>query len=130
MGVGESGRVGERVGGCVGGLLSEEAGSVEAWGAWECLGDEMYESEERMSVVMSDTMLETAQLSAEEFLLEVAVLFYQQKRLTLAQASVLAGIDRLKFQQMLANRDISIHYDEQDLETDVQTLQKLHFFTL
>ncbi len=79
-----------------------------------------------MSVVITDDMLATVQLTPEEFLQEVAMLFYQQKRLTLAQASTLSGIDRLTFQRMLANRHIPIHYDRQDLETDVETLQKLH----
>lgn len=79
-----------------------------------------------MSVIISDTILETAQLSEDECLQEIAILFYQQKRLTLAQASTLAGIDRLRFQHMLANRHIPIHYDEHDLATDMQTLQKLN----
>jgi predicted HTH domain antitoxin len=58
-----------------------------------------------MSVVISNEVLQATQLSAEEFLHEVAILFYQQKRLTLAQT------DRLSFQQLLASRDIAIHYD-------------------
>jgi predicted HTH domain antitoxin len=83
------------------------------------------ESEQRMRVVLSDTMLETAQISAEEFLQEVAILRYQQKRLTLAQASSLANGERLTFQRLLASRQIAIHYDEHDLETDIQTIFKL-----
>ncbi len=72
-----------------------------------------------MSVVISNKVLQATQLSAEEFLHEVAILFYQQKRLTLAQT------DRLSFQQLLASRDIAIHYDEHDLETDREMLKTL-----
>ncbi len=79
-----------------------------------------------MGVVIPDEVLETVQLSADEFLREMAILFYQQKRLTLAQACALVGIERLQFQHMLASRHIPIHYDEQDLESDIQTLNKLH----
>lgn len=78
-----------------------------------------------MSVVISNEVLQATQLSAEEFLHEVAILFYQQKRLTLAQAAALAQTDRLSFQQLLASRDIAIHYDEHDLEIDIETLKKL-----
>ena len=78
-----------------------------------------------MSVVISNEVLQATQLSAEEFLHEVAILFYQQKRLTLAQAAALAQTDRLSFQQLLASRDIAIHYDEHDLETDIETLKTL-----
>ncbi len=72
-----------------------------------------------MSVVISNKVLQATQLSAEEFLHEVAILFYQQKRLALAQT------DRLSFQQLLASRDIAIHYDEHDLETDREMLKTL-----
>jgi predicted HTH domain antitoxin len=79
-----------------------------------------------MNVVISKEILHTICLSAEEFWQEVAMLFYQQKRLTLAQASALLGMDRLAFQRLLASRQIPIHYDEQDLETDLVTLRKLN----
>jgi predicted HTH domain antitoxin len=78
-----------------------------------------------MSIVISDEMLQSTQLTADEFLHEIALLFYQQKRLTLAQAAALAQVDRLSFQQLLASRDIALHYDEQDLQTDLETLKKL-----
>lgn len=79
-----------------------------------------------MNVVISKEILHTIRLSAEEFWQEVAMLFYQQKRLTLAQASALLGMDRLAFQRLLASRQIPSHYDEQDLETDLVTLRKLN----
>ncbi|NJN66254.1 MAG: UPF0175 family protein [Chloroflexaceae bacterium] len=79
-----------------------------------------------MSVVITDEILQTMHLSSQEFCQEMALLFYQQKRLTLAQASAFAGMDRLSFQQMLSHRQIPIHYDEEDLLTDLATLKKLN----
>lgn len=76
-----------------------------------------------MSVEISNEVLQATQLSAEEFLHEIAILFYQQKRLTLAQAAALAQTDHRSFQQLLSSRDIAIYYDEHDLETDSETLK-------
>jgi predicted HTH domain antitoxin len=61
----------------------------------------------------------------DEFRLEVAVLLFQNERLTLAQAARLAGLDRLAFQRLIAGRGICIHYDVTDFEDDLRTLGEL-----
>jgi predicted HTH domain antitoxin len=78
-----------------------------------------------MSVVIPDVILEAANLSADELLQELAILLFQQQRLTLAQAARLARQDRITFQRLLAERAIPLHYDVQDFEEDVQTLRNL-----
>jgi predicted HTH domain antitoxin len=78
-----------------------------------------------MGVVIPDEVLRAADLSPEEMRREVAVLLSQQERLSLGQASDLAGMDRLSFQQLLASRAIPIHYDVSELEADIETLRKL-----
>jgi len=78
-----------------------------------------------MSVVIDDEILHAANISAGELLQEIALLLFQQSRLTLGQASRLAGLDQLTFMQLLGSRDIPIHYDEQDFEDDVATLRVL-----
>ncbi len=78
-----------------------------------------------MSVVISDGVLRAANLSESDLLKELALLLFQQNRLTLAQASRLAGLDRIAFQQLLASRDIHVHYDIDDFEEDLTTLRNL-----
>src|SRR5262249_33923403 len=78
-----------------------------------------------MSVVIPDEILRATGMSEAGLLREVAVLLFQQDRLTLAQASRLAGMPRLRFQQLLASRQIPIHYDKSELEEDIQTLRSL-----
>lgn len=78
-----------------------------------------------MAVVIPDEILRAAALTPEELLQEVAVLLFQQDRLTLGQASELAGLDRLAFQQVLGRRNIPIHYDVEELHEDVATLRRL-----
>jgi predicted HTH domain antitoxin len=42
---------------------------------------------------------------------EIAILLFQQERLTLAQASRLANLPRWAFQKLLASRHIPVHYN-------------------
>jgi predicted HTH domain antitoxin len=78
-----------------------------------------------MSVTIPDEVLEAARMSDAELRQELAVLLFQRDRLTLAQASHLAGMDLLSFQHLLASRGIPMHYDLEDFEQDLSTLRDL-----
>ena len=78
-----------------------------------------------MAVVIPDEILQAANLTPAELLRELALVLFQQERLTMGQASDLAGLDRLTFQQLLGSRNIPIHYDVEELHQDVATLRKL-----
>lgn len=51
--------------------------------------------------------------------LELAVALYSQKILGLGKAAELAGLARLRFDEELARRRVSMHYDDSDLAQDV-----------
>lgn len=57
----------------------------------------------------------------QPFLLDVAIMLYQQERISMAKAARMAGIPRLDFQRELADRGIVIQYD---LEADLVALKK------
>jgi len=78
-----------------------------------------------MSVTIPDEVLQTARMSEEELRQELAVLLFQKDRLTLGQASHLAGLDLLRFQHLLASRGIPVHYDIEEFEQDLSTLRSL-----
>ena len=56
---------------------------------------------------------------------ELAILLFQQERLTLGQASKLAGVGQLEFQAMIADRRITIHYGVEEFREDTATLRRL-----
>ena len=56
----------------------------------------------------------------------LAVALFQREKLTLGQASRLAAMNQWQFQQLLASRQIPLHYDVADFEADLQTLAKMH----
>jgi predicted HTH domain antitoxin len=62
-------------------------------------------------------------ITETELLQEIAILLYQKEKLTLGQASKLAQITQLQFQQLLASRQIPVHYDVAEFEADLRTLR-------
>ena len=79
-----------------------------------------------MSVTITDDIVRATHLTDAEFVQEIAIYLYEQGRVTLGQASQLAKMPQLRFQHLLASRDIPVHYDEQDFADDLATLRTLH----
>ena len=65
-------------------------------------------------------------MSADEMKQELAVVLFQREKLTLGQASRLAGMNRVEFQRLVASRRIPPHYDVADFEADLNTLRELN----
>ncbi len=78
-----------------------------------------------MSIVIPDEILHTIHMTAGELMQEIAVLLYQKEKLTLGQASRLAGMSQLQFQFLLASRQIPIHYGIADFDADLKTLREM-----
>ena len=78
-----------------------------------------------MSVIISQDILQAANLTPEELRREIAVMLFSKKRLTLAQAAKLAEMHRMTFQHLLASREIPVHYDIEDAKHDLETIKSL-----
>lgn len=76
-----------------------------------------------MSLVISDELLKVSQLSEEELFLEIIVMLFQQDKLSLGKASQLLGMNQIRFQRLLANRGICIHYDVPEFQADLHHLR-------
>ena len=78
-----------------------------------------------MPVTIPDEVLTAAHLTEPELRQELALTLFQRERLTLAQASRLAGIGQLAFQALLAEREIPIHYGIEEFRGDLRTLREM-----
>lgn len=67
---------------------------------------------------------DSLQFSEAELRTELAIALFQQERITLGSASQLAGLHQIEFQRLIARRDISVHYDVEDLEQDLNSLRQ------
>lgn len=76
-------------------------------------------------MVIPDEIIRTTRLTAAELQQELALALFQREKLTLGQASYLAGLNQWQFQQLLASRQIPVHYDVPDFEADLRTLEEM-----
>ena len=78
-----------------------------------------------MSILIPDEILATARLTEAEMKQEIAVMLFEKEKLTLAQASRFAGMNRIAFQHLRASRQIAVHYDVEDFEQDIKNLREM-----
>ena len=78
-----------------------------------------------MTIEIPDQLLTQIGISIESLMLKLAIELFKEEKITLGQASQLAGIHQIQFQRELAKRKIPIHYDIEDFEEDMKTLAKL-----
>ena len=77
-----------------------------------------------MSLVISDDIVKASGFSESELLLEIAIMLFQQDKISLGKASELLGMHRMQFQKLLAERGICVHYDVAEFQQDLKTLQE------
>lgn len=75
-----------------------------------------------IEIEVPDSVLKIPQYTKQDLMLDVAVALYQRRLYSLAKAARFAGLNRLEFQQVLADRQVPMPYD---LEIDLKTLQKI-----
>jgi predicted HTH domain antitoxin len=82
------------------------------------------------NLILLEELKELGDIKVKELLenstnIELIILLFVNEKVTLGQASKLAKMSQFKFQQLLASRQIPLHYDIAELEADVKTLQKM-----
>ena len=77
------------------------------------------------TVEIPQDILDSARLTPQDVMVEMAVSLYVQRRLSIGKARELAGMSLWEFRQLLASRHISPHYEHEDLQEDVNTLREL-----
>ena len=79
-----------------------------------------------MSLVISDEFIKASQMTETELKIEIAIMLFQQQKISLGKASELAEINRFQFEQLLKKKKIpAYNYDVEDLEIDLKNLQEL-----
>lgn len=78
-----------------------------------------------MSMLVSDEIIQASGLSEQELLLEIVMMLFQKDKISLGKASELLGIHRMQFQKLLADRGLCVHYDVDEFQEDLKTLQEV-----
>ena len=78
-----------------------------------------------MVFTVPDPILQQAGVSPSDILLKLAILLFQEERISLGQASKLANLHLVEFQKDLARRTIPIHYGQDEYVNDIQMIENL-----
>ncbi|MBW4591962.1 MAG: UPF0175 family protein [Brasilonema angustatum HA4187-MV1] len=78
-----------------------------------------------MSVVIPDDILTAAGISEAELKLEIAIMLFQQEKISIGKARRLAEMNLIEFQREIASRGICVHYDVEEFEADLKTLREM-----
>jgi len=78
-----------------------------------------------MSLLISDELIQASGLSEAELLEELVLMLFQQEKITLGSASRFLRMTQLEFQALLADKNLCIHYDVDELQEDVESLKEL-----
>ncbi len=70
-------------------------------------------------------VLHATRMRPQELVAELAVVLYEQGKLSLGKARELSGMTVWSFQQMLGLRGIPVHYGVEEYEQDLETLAEL-----
>ena len=77
-----------------------------------------------MALILSEEELHAAGMTRPELRQHIATFLFEQDRLTLGQASVLAGMSQAAFMHLLARHDLSLHYGTEELREDLETIRR------
>ncbi len=78
-----------------------------------------------MTIEIPDNIVEGSGLSADQIVLELSIVLFEQESLTLGQASEMAGMHQFRFQRELAKRKIPLHYGIEEFERDLETIKQI-----
>ncbi len=77
-----------------------------------------------MTLTIADDLIGTA-LTEAEIRLELAVALYAARKISFGKARKLAGMNWFAFRALLAEKGIPAHYDVEQFEEDLRTLESM-----
>ena len=79
-----------------------------------------------MILKIADEILKNINITPEQAKLDLAIGLYSDNRTTLGQSARIASVTQTQFLKELGKREISINYDIEEFNKDVETLKKLN----
>ncbi len=70
-------------------------------------------------------IMRSTRMTPQEMKRDLAILLFQQGKLSFGKAREMAGMTAWTFQQFLGSRGVPVHYDVEAYEEDLQTLKEL-----
>lgn len=97
-------------------------GDEEAESAEESTPDSATSQPNTVIIELADSVLRQQSLTIDKAKLNLALALFQQNFFSLGKASEFAGLHPSQFQKELAKRQLSVHYDVDEYQQDMDTL--------
>ncbi len=78
-----------------------------------------------MNLTIPDDILTASEMSEADLKLEVAILLYKREKISAGKACEWLGMNLIEFRRELGNRGLTINYDTEDFQADLETLRSL-----
>ncbi|MBE9238279.1 UPF0175 family protein [Anabaena aphanizomenioides LEGE 00250] len=78
-----------------------------------------------MSILIPDDILRASKMTEEELKLEIAIMLYQQRKISGGKVRAWTGLTVIEFQHQLAVRGLCVNYDIEDFQSDIKTLESM-----
>lgn len=78
-----------------------------------------------MNITIPNDILEASGLTEAQLKLEIALMLYQQNKISSGKVRAWLDLSVLEFQNELAKRNLYLNYDIEDLEEDIKNLRSL-----
>jgi predicted HTH domain antitoxin len=78
-----------------------------------------------MIIQIEDKLLKEAGITEEHLKEQLALMLYDKKLFSMAQACRLVNLKRWDFLALMEKNNISLNYDESDLNQDLKTIAKM-----
>ncbi|MEH2373542.1 UPF0175 family protein [Nostoc sp.] len=75
--------------------------------------------------MIPDDILRASNMTEDELKLEIAILLYQQGKISGGKVRAWTGTTVLEFQHELGKRGLHINYDVEDFQSDARKLQSM-----
>ncbi len=77
-----------------------------------------------MELTINDDQLRNSGLNEQQLRLELAIFLFQKDIFSLGKAAEFCGLHKMQMQMELAKREIPLHYTNEMLQQDIETLKK------
>ena len=78
-----------------------------------------------VSIEIPRQILHATRMTTQELKCELAISLFQRGKLSFGKAREMTGMTVWAFQQLLGSRGASVHYDVEDYEEDLATIESL-----
>ena len=78
-----------------------------------------------LSIEIPREVIHATRMTPQELKRELSIYLFQQGKLSFGKAREMAGMTVWAFQQLLGSRGVPVHYDIDDYEEDLKTLEEL-----